>query len=156
MRVNPADPLQGVSKRVRARIGDLAEIMLVECRPWDMSLVADLEALWGVTQTTVYKTRESFYQFYASQLQERREEIRAEFVCRVRSAQKAADGSKGLSSLMNLEAKVTGLHEPPPSPADAGVSNEPMTEQEAVGILSTQPLHLLEAALEVARAKSAE
>jgi len=158
MRKSPADPITGVTPRVRARAEEIAELILVEGRVWDSDLVNELRIRWGVSQRTVYVYRKVMLSMHAHDLQEKREELRAEFLGRVKKAQKnAADSApRALNGLLGIEAKVSGFYEPPPPPRGQDVSSEPMTEQEAVSMLADMPAHLLEAALAALAAKRAQ
>ena len=154
-RQTPADPLIGLKPRVRARVEEMAMIGLEEGRAWDVKLAEELMAKWAVGKTTIYSYRKHMLQMYAQDLQEKREELRAEFLSRVHAAQAGAAGERRLAGLLGIEARVSGFLEPPPPPKGVDVSDEPMTEQEAISQLADFPVHLLEAALAIARAKGA-
>lgn len=141
-------PPGATKARTKARTDALARMLVDEGRDWDATLVAELATRWSVTVPTVYKYYKRMCKTYAKDLERSRERRRAEFILRLRRAQRAADSEQNETSLLGLEAKVSGFYEAPPAPPPKETSDKPMTEEEAIAALADMPEHLLRAALE--------
>ena len=139
----------GMTPTYRKRVMELSIEMVENARPWDIILRKELATRWGVSLSTVYKVYKQFLAIYAEDLAKNKEGIRAEFRLRVKRRQSAVekDNPQILPSLMNIEAKVSGLYDPLVEKEEE-VDDTPLTEAEAIEQLAAMPAHILQAALD--------
>ncbi len=144
-----AKPHGSLDNRTKERIGVLAALLIEDGREWNTALIDELVGRWAVSRATVRSYYKKMCVRHARDLASHRERRRADFLLRLRAHQRRAD-DRGACALLGLEARVSGFFEPPPLAAPP-VDESPMSEQEAVSQLAELPVHLLEAALAVAR-----
>jgi len=89
---------------VQTRIGD---------RGWSLQIALDLAAELGVSKETIYRDRKAVIEKTRLELSEQElDEMRSEFLDRIRGHQRAAlDAGKlgPLAAMMTLESKITGV-----------------------------------------------
>ena len=89
---------------VQTRIGD---------RGWSLQIALDLAAELGVSKETIYRDRKAVIERTRLELSEQElDEMRSEFLDRIRGHQRAAlDAGKlgPLAAMMTLESKITGV-----------------------------------------------